>query len=106
MRVMNAIGHGYLEKIYENALAIDFRKNDIAFAQQQEFPLSYEGELIGTFIPDFIVFDKIIVEIKAVDKITEREIGQVINYLKTTKLELGVLLNFKNQKLEWKRIVL
>jgi len=106
MDVLNSIGHGFHEKIYENALCVAFKKRGLQYSQQSKFDLFYGGAVIGTFIPDLVVENKIIVELKTIDKIGQNEKGQVLNYLKATNLTLGLILNFKNAKLEWQRIIL
>ncbi len=102
---LNILGHGFLEKPYENALAVEFRKNNIPYKQQPSFAIIYKNENIGTYIPDFIVYNKIIVETKIVDRITNIERAQTINYLKITGLKLGLILNFKHPSLEWERLI-
>jgi GxxExxY protein len=66
----------------------------------------YKGHKVGQFIPDLIAFDQVVVDAKVIDRITDVERGQILNYLKITKLRVGVILNFKNPKLEWERLVL
>ena len=66
----------------------------------------YKGHKVGLFVPDLIAFDAIVVDTKVIDRITDVERGKMLNYLKITKLRVGVILNFKNSKLEWERIVL
>jgi len=105
LAVHQEVGHGFNEKPYENALVIEFSDQNIPFAQQRQFDLEYKNRPIGLFIPDLIVFDKIIVDTKVIEKITKYEIGQMINYLKVTGLRLGYIINFKHAKLEWKRVV-
>lgn len=105
MDVLNVVGHGFHEKIYENAMAVAFENRGITFSQQTQFNIEYEGKNIGVFIPDLVVEDKIIVELKTIDKIGNNEKGQVLNYLKATDLKLGLIINFKNPKLEWQRII-
>lgn len=105
MDVLNTIGHGFHEKVYENAMAVAFQKRNIGFSQQRKFVVTYEGSEVGNFIPDFVVNDTIIVELKTIDSITHHETGQVMNYLKAGKLNLGLILNFKHAKLDWKRVV-
>ena len=105
MDVLNKVGHGFHEKIYENAMAVAFRKRNITFSRQHKFDVHYEGECVGQFIPDFLVNNSVIVELKTIDKITSNEVGQVMNYLKASGLNLGIILNFKYSKLEWKRVV-
>lgn len=106
MDVLNAIGHGFNEKIYENALALAFKKRDLQFSQQENFYIKFEDHVVGTFIPDFVVENKIIVELKTVDRLGNVEKGQVLNYLRASGLSLGIILNFKNPKLDWQRIAL
>lgn len=106
MSVLNGLGHGFPEKIYENSLCVEFDEKKITYAQQQRFDIRYKERNVGLFIPDLILFGKIIVDIKTIDKIGSIERGQILNYLKVTNLELGLILNFKNPKLEWERIVL
>ena len=105
MAVHNEVGYGYHEKPYENALVIEFSDQNIPYSQQRQFDLEYKNRPIGVFVPDLIVFDKIIVDTKVIEKITKYEIGQMINYLKVTGLRLGYIINFKHAKLEWKRVV-
>jgi GxxExxY protein len=105
MEVLNELGHGFHEKPYENALVIEFQARGIVFEQQKVFEIVYKGRKIGDYIPDLIVFDKIVVDTKVIEKITDREVGQMMNYLKISGLRLGYILNFKNPKLEWRRVV-
>jgi len=105
MEVLNEVGHGFHEKPYENALVIEFRLRGIPCVQQRQFDIHYKGEKVGDYIPDLIAYEKIVVDTKVTEKITDREIGQMMNYLKITGLRLGYVLNFKHAKLEWKRVV-
>jgi GxxExxY protein len=104
--VLNEIGHGLNEKIYENSLTVLFKRNSIAFDQQRQFPVLFRGVEVGEFIPDLIAFGSVIVDTKVIDRITDHERGQMLNYLKITKLRVGLILNFKNARLEFERIVL
>ena len=106
MEVLNTLGHGFLEKPYENALVVEFGLQEIPFKQQPRFDVNYKSVKVGEYIPDLICFDQIVVDTKSIDRITNHEIGQMLNYLKITGLKLGLLLNFKHAKLEWKRVVL
>jgi GxxExxY protein len=106
MEVLNTLGHGLLEKPYENALAVEFRLRGLPFQQQPRFPVLYKSVNVGEYVPDLLVFDQIIVDTKAIEKLGNNEKPQIINYLKITRLRVGVLLNFKHPKLEWERIVL
>ncbi|MEW6201386.1 MAG: GxxExxY protein [bacterium] len=105
MEVLNNLGHGLLEKPYENALVVEFGLRGIPFKQQPHFDIIYKGVKVGEYAPDLVAFDQIVVDIKVIDKITNHEIGQILNYLKITGLKLGIILNFKRAKLEWKRII-
>ena len=104
--VSNEVGHGLNEKIYENSLTVLFKSSGIAFDQQRRFPVFFRGVEVGEFGPDLITFGSVIVDAKVIDRITDRERGQMLNYLRITKLRVGLILNFKNPRLEWERIVL
>ncbi len=104
--VLNEIGHGLNEKIYENALVVEFKLRGIAFDQQRRFPVLYKTVQIGEFIPDLIAYASVIVDTKVIDRITDHERGQMMNYLRITRLRVGLILNFKHARLEWERIVL
>jgi len=106
MEISNGLGHGLLEKNYENALAVEFHHRKIPFVQQVRYPVAWRNVKIGEFIPDLIAFEQIIIETKTIDRITDFERGQVLNYLRITKLPLGIILNFKKPRLEWERIAL
>jgi len=104
--VLNEIGHGFHEKIYENALTVLFKLNGIAFDQQRRFPVLFRGVEVGEFVPDLIVFGSVIVDPKVIDHITDFERGKMLNYLRIAKLRVGLLLNFKKPRLEFERVVL
>ena len=104
--VLNEIGHGLNEKIYENSLVVLFKQNGIAFDQQRRFPVFFRKVEVGEFIPDLIAFESVIVDTKVIDQITDHERGQMMNYLRITKLRVGLILNFKHARLEWERVVL
>ena len=104
--VLNEVGHGLNEKIYENSLTVLFKLNRIAFDQQRRFPVFFREVEVGEFIPDLIAFGSVVVDTKAIDRITDYERGQMLNYLRITKLRVGLILNFKNARLEWERVVL
>ena len=106
MEVLNTLGHGLLEKPYENAFCVECGLRGIVVTQQKRFEVSYKNIKVGDYIPDIIAFECVIVEIKTIERITDVERGQVINYLKITGYRVGVILNFKHAKLEWERIVL
>ncbi|MDQ8194208.1 GxxExxY protein [Coraliomargarita sp. SDUM461004] len=102
--VLNEIGHGLHEKIYENSLVVEFGLRNIPLNQQPEHKVSYKTVSVGKYIPDLIVYDKIVVDTKTIEKITEHERGQMLNYLKITGLKVGLIINFKHAKLEWLRV--
>ena len=104
--VLNEVGHGLNEKIYENSLTVLFKLNNIVFDQQRRFPVHFRGVEVGEFVPDLIAFGSVIVDTKVIDRITDHERGQMLNYLRITKLRVGLILNFKNARLEFERVVL
>ena len=104
--VHNKLGVGFLEKVYENALIIAFKKNNIQCKQQIPLIVYFEGEIVGEYFADIIVEDKIIIELKTVDKILDIHRAQVMNYLRATSYKLALLINFARPKLEWERIVM
>jgi GxxExxY protein len=106
MEVLNMLGHGLLEKPYENALVVEFGLQNIPVRQQQKFDVLYKSVVVGEYIPDLICFDNVVVDTKTIERITDHELGQMLNYLKITGLQVGVILNFKASRLEWKRVVL
>ncbi len=105
--VYNDKGGGFLESVYQECLEIEFEYQQTPFVPQQELRLyCRQKELRQKFIPDFICYGKVIVEIKAVSKLTDEHRAQVINYLNATGYELGILVNFGGYpKLEWERLV-
>jgi GxxExxY protein len=106
IEVLNTLGHGIVEKPYENALVVEFGLRKILFRQQHAFDVLYKGQKVGLFVPDIIAFDSIIVDTKVIDGITDHERGLMLNYLRITGLRVGLILNFKHRKLERERIVL
>jgi GxxExxY protein len=106
IEVLNTLGHGIVEKPYENALVVEFRIRKIPFRQQPVFDMLYKENKVGLFVPDLIVFEAVVVDTKVIDRITDHERGLILNYLRITRLRVGVILNFKHRKLEWERIVL
>lgn len=104
--ILNEVGHGLNEKIYENSLVVLFKQNGIAFDQQRRFPVFFRGVEVGEFIPDLIAFSSVIVDAKVIGQITDHERGQMMNYLRITRLRVGLILNFKHARLEWERVIL
>lgn len=105
MSVMNALGPGLDEKLYENALILELAECGIRTEQQRRFPVYYKGHFVGKLIPDLIVNGLVIVDTKVVECFNETHFAQVLGYLAITHLELGLLINFTYAKLQWKRVV-
>lgn len=106
MEVINVLGHGLLEKPYENALAVELTLRGIPFTQQPQFDVVYKGIQVGLFVPDLIVRNRVVVDTKTIDRIGDHEKGQMLNYLGLTGLRVGLIINFKRAKLTWERVVL
>jgi GxxExxY protein len=105
MAVHSELGCGFQEVIYQRALEIEFRKNEIACIREFEMDIFYKGEPIGTRRVDFLIEGKISVELKALTALEPVHLTQAINYLEAYNLELGLLLNFGSTRLEFKRLV-
>lgn len=107
MEVYNTLGPGFLEGVYQEALELELSARQIPFEAQRELSIVYKGQLLKKkYIPDFLALEQVIVEIKALDRLTGREEAQLLNYLKATGLSVGLLINFGSAgKLEWKRMV-
>ena len=104
-RICNSLGAGFLEKVYENAMAIELRRSQIPFKQQPSFLVRYREEVVGESIPDFVVAESIVVELKALDFLNRIHQAQCMNYLRATRLNVALLLNFGASRLELKRLV-
>src|SRR5213596_2628655 len=105
MEVLNELKPGLDEKLYERAMVIELKHRGHNVSVQSSFPVSYRGELIGNLIPDLIVDDAVIVDPKVVSCFTDTHVAQMIGYLNITSLDLALLINFKNARLEWKRVL-
>lgn len=106
MEVHNQLGYGFLEKVYENALLFELKNKNTEVKNQIPIKVHYKGNIIGNYIADVLVEDKVILELKSVEKIIDSHIAQTINYLKATGLKLAIIINFGKEKLEYERIVL
>ena len=107
MEVHRELGPGFLEAVYQEALAIELTLREIPFGREVLIPIAYKGQpLKATYRADFVCYDQIIVELKAIKALTMVEQAQVINYLKATHLEHGLLINFRSQSLEFRRVAL
>lgn len=98
------LGHGFLEAVYKNALAVELAAAGLDFQKQRGFPVYYREERIGNYIADLVVGNLVIVELKAVDALSSAHSAQLINYLKVSNLPIGLLFNFGRPKLEVKRV--
>lgn len=103
-RVYNALGYGFLEKVYENALAHELRKQGLQVVQQAPIKVFYDGIVVGEYFADILVNDLIILELKAAESLMPQHEAQLLHYLKSTNIEVGLLLNF-GKKAEFKRKV-
>ena len=104
MEVHRTLGQGLLEVIYKDALEIEFKENNIPFEREKEFVIRYKGKILPhKYYADFIVNKDIILEIKAVKEFSNEHIAQVLNYLKLADSEIGLLVNFQNKSLQYKR---
>jgi GxxExxY protein len=105
MEVYNELGYGFLEKVYENALMYLLQKAGMHAEQQKAIPVLFRGETVGDYCADIIVEDKILLELKSAEAIVNGHRSQILNYLKATRMELGILLNFGKKGLEYERFV-
>ena len=103
MEVHTILGPGFLESVYEEAFAIELDLRKIPYKRQQPIDIFYKGKLAKHFVCDFIVEDVVVVELKATSQLGDIEKAQILNYLKATKLPVGLLLNFGTKSLEYKR---
>lgn len=107
MEVHRELGKGHDEVIYKDALQVEFGLKQIPFSRETEYTVSYKGVVLPhKYYADFVVMDKIILEAKAVESLIESHVKQVLNYLAAAKLKLGLLVNFGEDSLVWKRVVL
>jgi GxxExxY protein len=106
MEVHRLLGYGFLEVVYQEALAAELEERSIPYERELDLPVSYKGRSLScSYRVDFLCYSSIVVELKALRELTAREHSQVINYLKATRLPRALLLNFGSSKLEYKRIV-
>lgn len=102
-KVYNTLGYGFLEKVYENALTIELKQQGLSVFQQAPIKVYYSGQLVGEYFADLLVEDKVIVELKAVEALTDQHYAQLLNYLKATEIQIGLILNFGPNKPEVRR---
>jgi len=104
--VNRVLGGGFLEKVYENALVLELRNQGLKAEVQAPISVLYKGELVGEYLADILVEDKVILELKAVDQLQKVYEAQLLNYLKATRIKVGLLVNFKHPKADIKRFIL
>jgi GxxExxY protein len=105
MEVHRCLGYDFLESVYESALAVELRNQNILFEQQKQIDVYYKDSLVKQFFCDFLVEEGLIVELKTIKQLTHVETGQILNYLKATRMKLGLLLNFGASSLQYKRVI-
>ena len=103
--VLNELGHGFPEVIYQKALAHELGQSGISVEQQVPFKVRYKGVLVGNYYADIVVDKRVIIELKTVEKLVPAHVGQVLNYLRAGNLHVGLLLNFAKPKLEYRRVL-
>jgi len=107
MEIHRELGKGHNEVIYKDALVIELQRANIPFAREQKYEVTYKGTVLPHYyFADFVIWNQILFEAKAVDKLADGHIRQALNYLAAAKLELALLVNFGGNSLEWKRVVL
>lgn len=106
MDVHNELGPGLREKPYENALCIALRNDGIHVEQQRQFPIRFRGIIVGDCTPDLVFEKAVIVDAKSIDSIGDSEVAQMLNYLRIASMQLGLVINFRNPKVEIKRVSL
>ncbi len=107
MEVHKNLGPGLLEIVYKDALEIEFRENNIPFEREKEYSIEYKGKILThKFYADFIVNEDIVLEVKAIKEFSSEHIAQILNYIKLSHSELGLLINFQTKSLQYKRYIL
>ncbi len=102
--VANSLGHGFLEKVYENALAHEIQKTSLHVEQQKPIQVIYDGVIVGDYIADLVIENKILVELKAVKELNDIHLAQCLNYLKATNFKICLLINFGKPRIDIKRV--
>ena len=106
MAVHSELGHGFLEAVYQEALGIELTRRDIPFVREKPLVITYAGQQLSTrYEADFVCYDSVVVELKALSELVPAHEAQVINYLKATGCERGLLINFGAPRLEYKRLI-
>ncbi|HET8898627.1 MAG TPA: GxxExxY protein [Rhodanobacteraceae bacterium] len=105
MSVSNTLGAGFLEAVYANALALELAEQELAFERESALPVCYKNSRAGIYYADFLVETRLVVELKALSRLTSEHEAQVINYLRASGISVGLLLNFGTPRLDFKRLV-
>ena len=103
--VSNTLGAGFLEKVYERALAREVAARGLSVCTQVSYPVLYKGQAVGEYFADLVVENQLLIELKCVEQFSNEHMARCINYLKASGLRLALLINFQKPKVEWKRIV-
>lgn len=107
MEVHRNLGPGLLEVIYKDALEVEFKENDIPFEREKEYSIEYKGKILPhKFYADFVINENIILEVKAIKEFSTEHIAQILNYIKLSNSEVGLLVNFQTKSLQYKRYVI
>ena len=107
MAVHNELGSAFLEPVYQEALALEFRKRNIPFSKEHRLEIYYKEVLLEKkYYADFLCYDQIVVELKACSALNDAHLAQALNYLSALKLRMALLVNFGTQRLQWKRVIL
>ena len=104
--VANVLGAGFMEKVYERALVRELALRGVSAKAQVSFPVCYKGQCVGEYVADLVVGEKVIVELKCVDRFANEHMAQCINYLKASGLQVALLINFQRPRVEWRRVLL
>jgi GxxExxY protein len=104
--VSRELGPGFLEKVYERALVGELRLRGLSVSNQSRFEVGYKGLVVGDYVPDILVEDRLIVELKCVDELRREHMAQCLNYLRVSNRPICLLVNFQKARVEWQRIVL
>jgi GxxExxY protein len=106
MKIHSVLGKGFKEIVYKDAMEVEFNRADLAYQREKRFNIQYQGVILThKFDADFLVFDSIILEVKAVCELRTDNFKQTLNYLKASEVELGILINFGEDKLKFKRVI-